>query len=185
MTGRSGRGVALVAALALASSCAPERRASTDEAGRPVQQNPLEAAPVDTARVASAADAAAWPHRRTTEADLDGDGRNETVHLAADVTLSDRGEPLWEDGHRWAVWVDDPATPTLLYAAFVPNGHVSAAIVVRNPDGTRDVLVEESTPDGSRKLVIGYRGPGQARLVSQWGDSVDVDFAVEHRLDLR
>ena len=152
-----GRATALTLALLL-SGCrsVPEARAP----------NPLEAAPVDTTRVRNAAEAAAWPHRTALAADLDGDGRGESVVLAADVTLGDDGTPLWEDGHRWAVYVEAPAGGTLLYAAFVPQGHVEAAVTLESSDGRRNVHVDERTPSQARGLVIAYDGPGRARLVS-------------------
>lgn len=129
--------------------------------------NPLEAPPVDSSRVASTAEVAEWRYQQRSTADLDGDGVAEQVILAADVTLSASGDPLWEDGHRWAVYVQ-PAqgAPTLLYGAFVPNGFAEVSIL--NPDtrGRRNVLVLERTPQQLRALEVAYAGSGAARSVS-------------------
>jgi hypothetical protein len=128
--------------------------------------NPLDAPPVDRARVRSVDEAASWPHRRTFEADLNGDGTSERVVLTSDVQLGDNGKPLWEDGHRWAVFVEDQGRRTLLYAAFVPNGHAEAAVLTPDTDGRRHVLIQERTPQQARSLVVAYERPSMARAVS-------------------
>lgn len=114
----------------------------------------------------TAAEAAAWPHRQVLEADLDGDARDERIVLATDVGLDSAGRPLWEDGHRWAVFVDGPGERTMLYAAFVPNGHVEAAVTIAGSDGRRRVLVQERTPERLLVTEIDYDGPGRARTSS-------------------
>jgi hypothetical protein len=156
---RVALGGAVATALPLTLACSPA--GPSRSAG-----NPLEAPPIDTSRVRSADVAAAWPQRTGFAADLDGDGPLEAVFLAADVERDAVGRPLWEDGHRWAVYVDVHAGRTLLYAAFVPQGHVEAAITAPFGDGTRHLHVEERTPGHVRVLEIAYDGPGRARLVS-------------------
>jgi hypothetical protein len=157
---------ALVAALAPACARAPETR----------QANPLEAPPVDTARVRTPDEAAGWGHRQALAADLDGDDRDDPVVLAADVAVAADGTPLWEDGHRWAVFVDDPGHRTMLYSAFVPRGHVEAAITVEDSEGRRRVLVVERTPGQVRSFEVGYEGPGRARTVSAAYTQVETWF---------
>lgn len=127
--------------------------------------NPLGNPPVDLARVRSADEAAGWPHRRVSEADLD-DGTVERVVLTSDVHLNDGGKPLWEDGHRWAVFVEGEGRRTLLYAAFVPNGHTEAAVLTADTGGRRHVLIQEQTPQQVRSLVVSYDRPGVAKAVS-------------------
>jgi hypothetical protein len=128
--------------------------------------NPLSAPPVDSVRVGSAEQAAAWAYRREVSADLDGDGRAERVVLASDVTLGAGGRALWEDGHRWALYVESAGRRTMLYSAFVPNGHVEAAVLDASSTGVRHVLVQERTPDQVRALEVEYRAPGEARASS-------------------
>ena len=119
---------------------------------------------MDAARVADADVAAAFPYRREASADLDGDGTAERVVIAADVTLSEKKVPLWEDGHRWAVYTESAdGKRTLLYAAFVPNGFAEAAILAAGSDGKRRVLVQERTPSQVRALEIEYERPGIAK----------------------
>jgi hypothetical protein len=126
--------------------------------------NPLEAAPVDTARV-KAAEVASWGYRREISADLDGDEKLERLVIAADVSMGPTG-PIWEDGHRWAVYVE-PAKGerTLLYGAFVPNGFAEAAVLAPDDDDRRKVLIQERTPQQTRALEVEY-DKGKARLSS-------------------
>lgn len=138
----------------------------------PPQSAALDSPPVDSRRI-RLDQTQRWTHRRFVDADLDGDGSQERVILAADVQSDSRGIPLWEDGHRWAVIVEDGDTRTLLYGAFVPNGDAETAVL--SPDSTdrRHVLVRERTPQQSRAFVIAYDGPGRARTVSAAYDQVE------------
>ena len=132
----------------------------------------LHAPPVDSGRI-RLDEAERWTHRRFVDADLDGDGSPERVVLAADVQTGSRGIPLWEDGHRWAVVVEDGDTRTLLYGAFVPNGDAETAVLSPDSTARRHVLVRERTPQQSRTFVIAYDGPGKARTVSAAYDQVE------------
>lgn len=151
--------VAILLATALAAGCA--RAPDTNR-----EPNPLEAPPIDSSRVRSPDEAARWGYRRALNVDLDGDGTEESLVIASDVTLGPRGMPLWEDGHRWAVYVDHPNARTLLYAAFVPNGFVEAAALAPSDTRVRRVLVQERTPTMLRALEVEYEGPGAAKLRS-------------------
>lgn len=139
-------------ALFIASACGQEPSA---------RNAPVAAAQLIAIEV-SARDASGWTHRGEVTADVDGDGSGETVMLTSDVALSAAGEPLWEDGHRWAVLIRDGQDTTLAYAAFVPQGFVEAAILRPSSDGRREILVQERTPSQLRSLSIGYAGPGRA-----------------------
>ncbi len=102
-----------------------------------------------------------WEYRAEMTSDLDGDGESETITLASDVTVSDTGRPLWEDGHRWAVVIEESSVPTLAYAAFVPWGFVEIALLHRSDDGTREILVNERTPVQLMSLTISYASSGR------------------------
>ena len=75
--------------------------------------------------------------------------------------------------HRWAVIVEDGDARTLVYGAFLPNGHAEAAVLIPHATKRRDILVRERTPDQSRVLVIAYDSPGTARTVSTAYDQVE------------
>lgn len=130
------------------------------------EENPLSAPPVDAKLGVSAGDALGWGYRRELRADLDGDGSPEQVVLASDVVMNDRGLPLWEDGHRWAVVVREDETDTLVFLAFVPNGFVEAAVMTASSEGDRDLWIQERTPAQVRDIAVSYDGPGAARTVS-------------------
>ena len=131
------------------------------------EPNPLDRLPIDEARAGSLDDAAGWSYRKSVSADLDGDGTTEAITLASDVTVRPAtGQPIWEEGHRWAVFVDDRGTRTLLYGAFVPHGFVECAIGIEGSDGSRAVIVQERSPRHLRVMDIAYRGRDSARLQS-------------------
>lgn len=158
--GRILRALVLPCALSAATAgCSPQRMAQRGT-------NPLDAAPIDTSKVRSADEAADWKYRQELAVDLDGDRQAETLVIAADVDLADNGDPLWEDGHRWAVYVDAEQGRTLLYAAFVPSGFVEAAALTPGDDGKRKVLVQERIPSQLRALELEYLAPRSARLSS-------------------
>lgn len=139
-------------------SCSP-RAAGNDGQGL------REGLPVDTVN-AGLETVLSWRHRAVLHADLNGDGRTEQLVVAADVSLAPNDEPLWEDGHRWGVYVEDSTQRTLLYSRFLPHGVAEVAVGVTDADGTRDVLILERTPQHSRAIVLEYQRPGSARPVS-------------------
>ena len=153
-----------VALVGLLAACSPP----------PAEPPPatLTAPPVDTDRI-TLVEAQRWAYRRAVDADLDADGSAERIVLTSDVQVNATGAPLWEDGHRWAVIVEDGGERTLVYGAFLPNGHAEAAVLIPHATMRRDVLVRERTPDQSRVLVIAYDKPGTARTVSTAYDQVE------------
>jgi hypothetical protein len=168
------RVVLILSLVAMLSAC--ERETSSGEgSGSPAssarpsapgarESNPLENPPIDSARVSSADTAATWGYRKEGTADLNGDGTAERVVVAADAALGPNGAPLWEDGHRWAVYVETPSGKrTLLYGAFVPNGFTEVALLAPDSEGRRRVLVQERTPQQMRVLEVEYLGEGSAR----------------------
>ena len=165
MASRHMRGFTVLLLIA-ASGCSP---------ARPRQEaNPLERVPVDSARVGSASLPAAWKYHEELRADLDGDGSEEAVVLAADVELDMRGNPLWEDGHRWALYVEsESGKRTLLYAAFVPNGRATAALLRADDRGRRLVMIEERAASQLVLYEVEYESPGKARLSTAFYSQVE------------
>jgi len=130
----------------------------------PDAYNPTTEAPVDTARV-KAAEVDSWPYRREISGDLDGDEKLERVVIAADVHMGPNG-PLWQDGQRWAVYVErEKGERTLLYGAFVPNGFTEAALLAPDSDHRRKVLIQERTPQQVRAMEVEFT-KGKAKLSS-------------------
>ena len=155
------RNVLLLLALGCAGvACRP---AASPELAADSLANPR----VDTSSIQSVDEAAAWAYRHEVSADLTGDGQAERVVIASDVVLNAGGMPLWEDGHRWVVYVESPAgEATLLYSAFVPNGFAEAAVVGGDSDDRRRVLVQERSPGQIRSFDMEYNAPGEVRMSS-------------------
>ncbi len=150
-------------------ACAPRAEGPLPADGQAAPAAPMA---VDTSVVRSAGEVSAWRWRRTDTTDLDADGDADTLVLASDVTVSPAGEPLWEDGHRWALVVEDATERTLLYAAFVPMGHVEVAVMAPDANGRRRVLVLERSPQRLRALAVEYAGDSER-------DVAGSDFAIE------
>lgn len=139
---------------------------------------PPPAAAIDSGSTVSADTAAAWTYRRTAVADLDADAVPERLVVASDVFVTSEGEPLWNDIHRWAVYVEeDDGARTLVYSAFAPPGGVSVAVAAPTESGRRSIIVVEQGPRRGRLLLAAYAGAGRTRLIDGAGE--DVEFWVE------
>ena len=135
----------------------------------PPENRPADAPPIDHERV-SLADAAGWPLQRSLQADLDGDGTSERLVVASDVAVDSTDAPMWEDGHRWAVYVVDAPAPgdadssrTLLYGAFLPMGRAEVAVTEPSIGEPPRVFVLSRSVGRVTGEDIAYDGPGEAR----------------------
>ena len=130
----------------LRSPGAPHEIDLTLEPAAPVH-DPARALPLpDAVRVV--ADAAAYSAiTRTLSVDVTGDGRVDRVELSADAGLNARGEPIFEDGHRWRVIVRTAAGAFPLSDDFVPSGDVRIRTESRPID----------EPDAPPAIVIAWR----------------------------
>src|SRR5687768_12169535 len=83
-----------------------------------------------------------WNYQQRATADFDGDGTAETAVLISDVLLDPAGRPLWEDGHRWQVYIEEQdGARTYLYAKFLPNGALTAEATEPGPDGRPTIVL--------------------------------------------
>ena len=116
-----------------------------------------------------------WRYQQQVSADIDGDGDDETVVLISDVTLDARGQPLWEDGHRWQVYVRErDGTVTRLYARFLPNGKLTADLAMPPSGAVLGIVLIEQTPSHIGVYEFRYRGP----------NSVEVHRRLDRELDM-
>jgi hypothetical protein len=104
-----------------------------------------------------------WMYAQRVSADFDGDGADETAVLICDVTLDASGRPLWEDGHRWQLYVEESdGKTTRLYARFVPRGRVTAEVGVPSAGQELYIVVVEHSPERMGVYEYEYRGPMRA-----------------------
>ena len=107
-----------------------------------------------------------WRYQQRAGADFDADGAPETAVLIADVELDARGRPLWEHGHRWQVYVEEPdSTRTYVYARFLPNGTLEAHLA--RPDSVQGptILLVERTPESLALYEVRYERAGRVAVV--------------------
>jgi hypothetical protein len=143
--------------LTCAACAAPEepRVPAAPEAAPEANAEPGIAVPVDSALAGASDEVASWQYRRAAEADLDADGQPERLVLTADAALGAGGEPMWEDGQRWAVYVESADTlRTLLYARFVQFGSVEAAVT--EGEGAPHVTIIERGPHRRQAWEVAY-----------------------------
>ena len=109
-----------------------------------------------------------WMYQQRASADLDVDGTAESIVLISDVGVGDRGQPMWEHGHRWQVYVEEAdGARTYLYARFLPNGKLTAELT--QPESTKapTVTLLEQSPTNIALYEIAYNGAGKAEIVTQ------------------
>lgn len=120
----------------------------------------------DTTIPAAVSGQPGWVYSQKASADFDADGQAETAILVSDVPVDARGAPLWEDGHRWQLYVEESGGErTWLFRQFLPNGTVTAD-VVRRESGTRSILIEARTPDRISVHEVKYSGPRRIGLLN-------------------
>lgn len=141
---------------------------------RPRGATPTLITAIDSGSTLSADTAAAWSYRRMAVTDLDGDAVPERLVVASDVFVTGDGEPLWDDVHRWAVYVEeDDGARTLVYSAFAPPGGVSVAVAAPAESGQRRIVVVEQGPRRARLLTTVYAGFGRVDLVAAVGEELE------------
>jgi hypothetical protein len=122
----------------------------------------------------AAAGDSGWKYQQSVVADMDGDGADETVYLISDVALDAGGAPLWEDGHRWQVYVRvSDGTVTRLYARFLPNGKVTADIVAPASGTALGLALLEQTPSRIALYEFRYRGPNRVEVHRRFDRAID------------
>lgn len=108
---------------------------------------------------------AQWKYVQRAKADFDGDGADETAVLIADVALDSRGVPLWDDGHRWQLYIEESdSTRTYVYARFLPHGILEAAVTASRT-GSPTIVLREITPHAFGVYEVGYSTSRQVHVV--------------------
>ncbi|GAB5519087.1 MAG: hypothetical protein RhofKO_13380 [Rhodothermales bacterium] len=164
MLGTHPLAVMVLRSLLLSASLVLIGCTTPDESASPAPM-PLERPSVDAAFTNGTVDVTTWPYQQRHTHDLNGDGTDETLVLTAEVEVNESGEPLWEDGHRWAIYVDEAnASPTFLYGGFVPNGDVELGLT--DSTSPPNVLVNIRTPYAITLHEVHYLATGDAQLIT-------------------
>lgn len=170
---RSRQTLSVLITLSLAVACesqpspaTPDEQAPSQTRG-PIQTRPDSAVDLLESRVPRAvAGEGRWKYVERATADFDGDGQNETAVLIADVELDARGAPIWDDGHRWQVYFEEPdSTRTYVYGRFLPNGRLEASVTVPDEEQMPTVVLRELTPHVMGVYEVRYSGPQKAWVV--------------------
>ena len=150
-----------VALLVACTETTPEAAREAREGMVERNATPDSIAPMLDARVPAAkAGDPGWTYAQRVSADFDGDGEDETAVLISDVTLDNGGAPLWEDGHRWQLYVEESdGKITRLYARFIPRGRVTADVGIPSAGKELYIVVVEHSPDRMGVYEYEYRGP--------------------------
>ena len=115
---------------------------------------------VDRTSLRPAAGERGWNYEQTWSADFDGDGDRERLVVLAQVERSgDR--ILWEDGHTWAVYVEEPSgnvRRTYLFSRLVPMGRLEVFVTRPEDDATPRILILERAGGRLALWEVRYRG---------------------------
>ena len=86
--------------------------------------------------------------------DVDRDGHRELITLAATVERSATGEPLWEDGHHWALVARHASTQYVLLEEFIPWGTMRFWVTRPENGGARILVLSESANAGNGSVIL-------------------------------
>ncbi|MBC8163909.1 MAG: hypothetical protein H7Z42_22090 [Roseiflexaceae bacterium] len=101
--------------------------------------------------------AVGWEYERVLVVDLDGNGTEERVVTLADAFVED-GQPLWDDGHRWQVYVEQQdGSKTTLYRQFLQLGRLDVSVSEALAGQIPTVLMFEHLPGRFRIYESSYQ----------------------------
>jgi hypothetical protein len=162
-----GLAIGLTVIACAGESGPPAQQASAPAAAAEISAEPGVALPIDrideTIPPANAGEDG-WNYQQRVEADLTGDGRAEYVVLTARVELY-RGQPAWDDGQPWQVYVEDQAgRRTYLYAQRLQLGTLTMRVTRADNAVPPAVILVEQLPDRLRILEATYLEDGRTSV---------------------
>ena len=105
-----------------------------------------------------------YDFQQVATADFDGDGDAEQAVLIADAEVVN-GEPLWDDGHTWQVYVEEATGErTHVYARFLQLGTLEAKTTDVAAGQAPHILLIEQLPDSLGIYELHYHGPNNVQL---------------------
>jgi hypothetical protein len=119
---------------------------------------------VDTSIAPAIAGRDGWNYRQEASADVTGDGVAERIVLTAHVEML-RGQPVWDDGQAWQVYVEHAdTTRTYLYANRLQLGTLSMRLARPGSGQAATIVLIEHLPDRLRVAEAAFTG---GRLVTR------------------
>ncbi len=106
-----------------------------------------------------------WNYQQSVSRDLNGDGRAERVVITAKVEMY-RGQPAWDDGQPWQVYVEDESgARTYLYARRLQLGTLKMRVTQPDSTGKTNIVMLEELPDRLSVYEAWYSGISRSRVV--------------------
>ncbi len=126
---------------------------------------------------------AGWDYMRIAEVDLTGDGEPELAVLTARVEIY-RGQPAWDDGQPWQVYVEDVSGHrTYLYARRLQLGQLTMRVTAPEDGSHPSIVLIEHLPDRLAIYESVYTAPNSVitydrftRTVDPRGDTASPEF---------
>jgi hypothetical protein len=105
---------------------------------------------------------AGWDYHQSLQADLDQDGKTESVEIIARVAnAAQKGEYLWDDGQPWQVYIKDGDQITHIYNRFVQLGGLSVMITDEQPPR---VAIAENQGAGFALYTVTYSDNAKVKV---------------------
>jgi hypothetical protein len=155
----------LIALLGCGSST--EAPLTEEELAPPLSEAPVRVAAslIDTTIAPAIAGEDGWNFHQRVSADFTGDGQPEQVVMTAWVEMI-RGQPAWDDGQPWQVYVESAAGHrTYLYAQRLQLGTLTMRMAQADYIHLPTVVLLEQLPDRLRILEVSYPTASSAPLV--------------------
>ncbi|MEX2181613.1 MAG: hypothetical protein WD771_06185 [Gemmatimonadaceae bacterium] len=128
---------------------------------------------VDPAIPAAVAGADGWNYVRVAEGNLTGSGAPMRVVLTARVELI-RGQPAWDDGQPWQVYVEAPdGRRTYVYAQRLQLGGLTMRVGLGDVGHPATVVLIEHLPDRLSVYEASYVGPDSVSVAVRFQRDVD------------
>lgn len=119
---------------------------------------------IDPQRPRAVAGQAGYEYQKVASADFDGDGVEEKVFLIANAAVVN-GEPQWDDGQTWQVYVEEPTGErTYLFVRFEQLGMVEAVTARAEANQAPKIVLIERTPWLVGAYEIQYRKPTDVQV---------------------
>jgi hypothetical protein len=114
-----------------------------------------------------------WNYSRVAIADLTGDGTPESIVLTARVEMY-RGQPAWDDGQPWQVYVEAPdGHRTYLYARRLQLGTLEMRVTASDSVSSATIVLIEHLPDRLTVHEAFYSGADAVTAYTRFERALD------------